>query len=75
MKAVHFPEENITYAKNQPEYLPLPTYKDDNGLVTSCYKVTLWEAIKLVFGARVWVTIKTFNNPLQPQRLHIGLYP
>ena len=73
MKIINFPEANSIMGKNQPEYLPLPSYKtkDDLGLVTSCWTPTLWECIKLMFGAKIWVTLMTYNNPLQPQRLEI----
>jgi hypothetical protein len=72
MKIIDFPKSNAVYAKNQPEYLPLPSYKTSDGYVTSCWEPTFWETVKLMFGSKIWVTIMTCNNPLQPQRLEIG---
>ena len=72
MKAIHFPEETCVYAENQPEYLSLPTHKTDDGTVTSCYQPTFWERIRILFGAKIWVSLMTFNKPLQPQRVDIG---
>ena len=72
MKAIEFPEANTIYAKNQPEYLGLPSLKTSDGIVTACYKPTIWEVIQLIFGAKVWLTVLTFNKPLQPQRMVVG---
>ena len=73
MKIIDFPESNAIYAKSQPEYLPLPSHKTPNGYVTSCWEPTLWESVKLMCGAKIWVTLSTNNKPLQPQRLEIGV--
>ena len=72
MNPVNFPEQNCIYAKDQPEYLPLPTHKTDDGIVTACYKLTFLEKIKIFCGAKIWVSIMTFNKPLQPQRLYVS---
>lgn len=72
MKAIDFEGTNAVYAKGQDQYLELPSYRTSTGIVTSCYKPTLWEAIHLLFGAKIWVSIMTFNKPLQPQQLLVG---
>ena len=72
MIIIDFPESNVVYGKDQPQYLPLPSHRTADGYVTSCWEPTLWEAIKMVFGAKIWVTIMTCNKPLQPQHLEIG---
>ena len=76
MKAIDFPQSNVVYAKNQPEYLQLPVYRtiDTDGIVTSCYEVTLWEAIKLLCGAKIWLSVMTMNKPLQPQCLEVKAF-
>lgn len=71
MKPILFLEHNCVYAKNQPEYLPLPVYKSDDGMVIICWKLTFLERIKLLFGCYLWHSIKTFNQPLQPIRLSV----
>lgn len=68
MRAIEFPEQTCVYAKDQPEYLPLPVHKSEDGQVTSCYTLTFSERLKVLFGANVWFTVLTFNKPLQPQR-------
>lgn len=72
MKAIDFPESNAIYAKNQPEYLQLPSYKTSGGIVTTCYRLTFREVLRLLFGAKIWLSIMTFNKPLQPQRLVVS---
>lgn len=74
MKIITFPEKNVTFAENQPEYLPLPAYRHDskNVEIVSCWKLTVWERIKLLFTGRVWVQLLTFGNPLQPQYVTIN---
>ena len=67
MKPVEFPEHNAVLAKDQPQYHPLPVYRDQFGLVVSCWKLTRWERIKLLFSGRIWLMQLTFNEPLQPQ--------
>ena len=73
MKAIDFDGSNTIYAKGQKEYLELPTYRTSDGMyVTSCYKPTFWETVHLLFGAKIWLSVMTFNKPLQPQQLLVG---
>lgn len=72
MKAIKFKESNVTLAENQPEYIPLPVLYDSsekNGTVVSCYRLSLWERLRVLFRGRIWVGILTFHRPLQPQFL------
>jgi hypothetical protein len=68
MKPVKFPEVNITYAENQPEYLPLPGCKFDSpqGEFVFCHQLDLKERIKILFTGKLWVCLLTFNKPLTP---------
>lgn len=69
MHPVTFSESNVVFAKNQPEYLPLPVHLDfTTGIVTSCWKLSWKDLIRLIFTRRVWFQQYTFNHPLQPQR-------
>lgn len=72
MKAIEFPEANAIFAKNQNAYLQLPAYKAPDGTVTSCYELTWKERLQVLFGAKVFLSLMTFNKPLQPQRLYVG---
>jgi len=72
MKPINFKGKNVTFAENQPEYLPLPAHKTENGLVTSCWKCSLLDRIRILLFGRIWVQNLTFNKPLQPQKICIG---
>lgn len=70
MKPLKFPEHNAVYGANQKEkYLPLPAYmnkKDPNGQIITCWKLTLIDQIRVLITGRVWVSVLTFQDPLQP---------
>lgn len=68
MKPINFKESNIVFAKDQPEYNPLPAYKEDspNGEVVSCWKLSFSERIRMLFKGELWVSFMTFNKPLTP---------
>ena len=68
MKPIKFKEVNTTFAKDQPEYLPLPVYKSDDGVVISCWSMSIKERLQILFTGRLWLRMLTFNEPLQPQR-------
>jgi hypothetical protein len=69
MKPIMFKQANTTFAKDQKEYIPLPAHRTENGIVTSCWKLSLFESIKLLFTKKIYVSIMTYNNKLQPQLL------
>lgn len=76
MKPIEFAEQNCVYAKDQPEYLPLPAFKtafgpDNLGEVWSCWRPTMRERIKLLFTRKIWLSCATFGRPLQPVRLMV----
>lgn len=66
MKPKEFPEVNTIYAKDQPEYQPLPVFKDGKGTVVSCWKLTDEEIINIAKNGYIWLSVMTFNQPLQP---------
>lgn len=51
MKAIEFPEVNVTYAKDQPEYNPLPGFKNDSpqGEFIFCMGLSLKERLTILF--------------------------
>lgn len=67
MIPVTFPEVNVTFAKDQPEYLPLPAHRTEDGQVISCWKLSWRERITIACGGRIWLRQLTFNQALQPQ--------
>ncbi len=68
MKPTTFPEVNVTFAKDQPEYLPLPAFRNDSpqGEVISCWQLSFRERIRILFTGKLWVSLMTFNKPLTP---------
>lgn len=69
MKPVEFPEQTTVFAKDQPQYLPLPAHHDPHfGVVTSCWALTWRERVSILFGGRLWLQQMTLNYPLQPQK-------
>lgn len=69
MKIIEFKGCNVTYAQDQPEYLPLPAHKTADGEVTSCWGLSFFERLKVALIGRIWLNILTFNRPLQPQKM------
>ena len=74
MKAVEFKHHNIVFAKDQPEYLPLPALKIDSpqGEIVSCWKLSFKERIKVLFLGNVWLSLMMFNKPLTPSYMSVN---
>ena len=74
MKPIEFKHQNIVFAKDQPEYQPLPALKIDSpeGEVISCWKMSFKERVKIVFTGRVWLSLMSFNGPLTPSFLAVN---
>lgn len=64
--------EAVTYAKDQPPYLPLPVIRllDDGGMVISRWRLTWRERIRVLFTGNLFLSQLTFNAPLQPIKPH-----
>jgi len=69
MEIIKFKECNVTYAENQPEYLPLPAHKTEDGVVTSCWGLSWRERFRVIWHGKIFLQVLTFNAPLQPQRM------
>jgi len=68
MKPVEFKEQNVVFAKDQPEYLPLPAYKSQEGQVISCWQLDEADKQLIAQTGVIYISVHTFNNPLQPIR-------
>lgn len=66
MDIVKFPECNVTYAENQPEYRSLSALKMEDGEIVTCWKPSIRERLKILFSGKIWLNVLTFNKPLQP---------
>lgn len=58
-----------TYAKDQPEYIPLPSYRHLDGTVTTLWRLSWKERFQVLIGGSIWLQLLTFNKPLQPVKL------
>jgi len=58
--------KEIVYAKDQPEYLPLPSLRDREGVVLSRWKLSWQERLQALFFGDVFLAVWTFRSPLQP---------
>jgi hypothetical protein len=74
MKAIEFKEQNVVYAKDQPEYLPLPAYKSKDGVVVCCWELSFKERLRVLITGKLWISMLTFNKPLQPVLLETDKY-
>lgn len=68
MKPVEFEGRNTVWAKDQPPYLPLPAHNGVDGIVTTCWHLTIGERLRMLWSGRLWLQQMAFGNPLQPQR-------
>lgn len=59
----------VEFAKNQPEYITLPAYRSEDGLVVTRCKLTWSERFSILFSGCLWLQVLTFNRPLQPVKL------
>lgn len=74
MKPIEFPEGNVIFAKDQPEYEPLPAYKkpnDPQGLVVVKFELSPEEMGAIFESGTIYLSMLTFNQPLQPIRLSV----
>ena len=71
MDIVDFPESNSVYGKGQQEYLPLPAYKHMDGEINTCWKPSLKERFIILFSGKIWLSVLTFNSPLQPVKVSV----
>ena len=72
MKLVEFSDQNVVFAKHQPEYLQLPAHKfegDSQGRIVFCWRMTWRERFKILVSGTLWHQVLTFDQPLQPQLL------
>lgn len=66
MKPIEFKESNVIYGKEQPEYLPLPAFKDNDGTVITSWQLSPEEIEKVRQTGCIWLAVRTFNEPMQP---------
>lgn len=57
------------FAKNQPEYITLPAWRGEDGMVVTRWSLSWTERLRILFGGSLWLSVLTFNKPLQPVKL------
>ena len=74
MKPVEFKHQNIVFAKDQPEYQPLPSLRLDTpeGEVISCWRLSFKERLQVLVFGRVWLSLMSFNKPLTPSFMAVN---
>lgn len=58
-------ECEVTYAKDQPEYIPLPVFRTQRA-VLSRWRLTEQERQHLAGGGDLFICMMNFGGPLQP---------
>lgn len=69
MEPIKFEGVNVTYGENQPEYKPLPGErrgKPSTGELLTCWELTPEEIEQVKQTGKIWLSVLTFNKPLQP---------
>ena len=69
------PHDLVTYAKDQPEYRPLPVARlhGAEGRVISRWTLTAEERARIAAGEDLYIELLTFGRPLQPILPTVGL--
>ena len=63
----------IVKAKDQPRYNALPSLHTPAGRVITRWELTDEERRRILQGEDVYLCVLTFNNPLQPVSLTVGV--
>ncbi len=64
--------QSILFAKDQPEYIPLPAISDGNKVITK-WKLTKEELEEVAITGEIYLELLTFGQPLQPIKLSTNL--
>lgn len=58
----------MVLGKDQPQYQPLPVFRDDGqeGSMVQCWELNDEEIAELIRTRRIWISQMTFGAPLQP---------
>lgn len=66
MHPIEFKGQNVIFAKDQPEYLPLPALLTEDGEVFTCWQLSDEELLNVLNNKCIYIKQLTFNQPLQP---------
>jgi hypothetical protein len=73
MKPVKHKFCNATFGEDQPNLLPLPAWigPEPQQWVVTCWRLTLWERLKLLVTGRLWLSQLTYGWPLHPNNPNV----
>lgn len=66
MKSIEFKGQNVVFGKGQEEYADLPSFAQENGIVTNCFELTSEEIQEVVKNEIINITVLNFGRPPQP---------
>jgi hypothetical protein len=69
--APHTGSTLVEFARNQPQYDPLPAMVDPSGLVQTEWELSAEELAQVLRGGHLRLWIWTFRHPLQPVAIEI----
>lgn len=61
----------VVYAEKQPEYQPLPCIRAADGTILTRWNFTEEEKRQVLEQGYVYLSVSTFNQPLQPVLLSV----
>lgn len=67
MKPIKFEDNCVMFAENQPEYETPPVLIVEDAMgktYTSCWRLSLWERIKMLFVGRIYIGILGLQPPI-----------
>lgn len=67
MHPIDFKECNAVFAKDQPQYRPLPAHRHSTGRITTCWRLSFVERLRVLATGKIWWQQLTFGQPLQAQ--------
>ena len=63
--------EAVVFARNQPQYLPLPALVDREGVVVTEWEPDPDELARLCSGGKIRLYVHTFSKPLPPLKVEV----
>ena len=68
--------QHLVFGASQPQYLPLPAFKDPgpHGTVITRWQLSWRERLALLFGGDLYLIVLTFGEALQPLMPEVGLH-
>jgi len=69
---VKFPEAEATYGRRNAPFVPVHVFVDDEEVI-SCWQLSWWERIVIVWTGRLWLRQYTKGDKMHPQYPQVEL--